>query len=85
MKPDALVAGVDVAILCYIVAIQYCAAAAATVFHCTQFRFLKSNSNVLLCPTSFPYLVFHVCVPNLPLHLYNPPRIKMLTRVHLKQ
>lgn len=46
VKPDALVACIDVAVVGDLVAVEDCAAAAATVLHRSQFRFLWHNNRL---------------------------------------
>lgn len=45
VESDALVAGVDVAVVCHLVAVENGAAAAAAVLHCAQLRFLRGKAN----------------------------------------
>jgi len=46
MEPDALITGIDVITVSDFIVVQYRAAAAATVFHSTQFRFLKASRKI---------------------------------------
>jgi len=43
MEPNALVTSVDITIVSDLIVIHYCATAAATVLHGTQFRFLRKK------------------------------------------
>lgn len=54
VKPDALVACIDVAVVGDLVAVEDCAAAAATVLHRAQFRFLLDVNKPILA--QFPLL-----------------------------
>jgi len=44
MESNALITSVDVIVVSDFVAVQHCTTAAATVFHGTQFGFLKNNN-----------------------------------------